>query len=203
VKVELHCHTSRYSACAVASPREMLAAYAAAGFGAVYLTEHDAVWSAAELDELRAAWPKLQVFGGLEREIRNRNCQHVLVLGTSDSAYLSIGDEAELIARARAEGHLTVLAHPCRWPGADAMLDAGILPDALEARSGNQDAEMGRLSERTAARLGLRAVNAADAHRTEAAGTFWIETDRPMRLADDIRQIVLAGAYRNCLAEGR
>ena len=58
MKVELHLHTSRYSACAVCRPAEMMNGLIARGYEAVYITEHDAVWETAELNDLRRQFPQ-------------------------------------------------------------------------------------------------------------------------------------------------
>lgn len=202
MKIELHSHTSRYSGCAKGDPDEMMAAYVAAGYGAVYITEHDSVWSDVELRVLRDAWPQLRIFPGVERTIygAGSSMQHILVLGSNDPSYLKIATDRELLDRARGEGHLVVLAHPFRWQGAAAMLSAGLAPDAMEARSCNSSAEQGAVAEEMADRLDIPTVHAADAHATSMIGRFWIETDEPLGEGDDIRRIVLAREYRNCAA---
>ncbi len=197
MKTELHLHTSLYSACAAHSPKKMLSRLLKRGYQAVFITEHDAVWRNEELKELRGRFGGLRIFPGVELSLGPDGGQHVLVLGTNDPEYLSL-DEAGVLEKARAEGHLTVLAHPFRWRGAGAMLDRGLLPDALEQKTCNHDIVRARLSAIAAERLGLRVVNTSDAHHVEALDRFWIETDRPIEAADDIRGIVVAGEYENC-----
>jgi predicted metal-dependent phosphoesterase TrpH len=180
----------------------MMEAYVAAGYDAVYITEHDMVWPDAELNELRAAWPQLRIFPGVERTLwgSGSEMQHVVILGANDPTYLKIAGDRELIDRARRDGRLAVLAHPFRWRGAAAMFAAGVTPDALEARSCNSDAEQGARAEQTAGRMGIPTVHAADAHSTAMVGHFWIETAEPLNEPNDIRRIVLARAFRNCMA---
>ncbi len=142
VKVELHCHTSRYSGCARAAPEEMLKALIEAGYGAVYLTEHDTVWPEDTLSELQERFPEISVFPGVELTVGTSDFAHLLVLGTNDPSYLDVQDKWEVVARARSEGHLTVLAHgftPLDTPDSTSLLDSGWLPDAMEHRTGNQD----------------------------------------------------------------
>jgi hypothetical protein len=196
MKVELHMHTRQYSACAAHAPKKMLSRLRKLGYDAVYLTEHDAVWPDEELQALRERFPRLRVFPGVELSLGPDGTQHLLVLGTNDEEYLRL-DEAGAIARARDEGHLTVLAHPFRWQGAADMLDEGLLPDALEQKTCNHDLVRARLSGIAAEKLSLRLVNSSDAHHADALGHYWIETSRPVEEADDIRAIVLEGAYEN------
>jgi len=201
MKVELHCHTSRYSACARATPAEMMERLARLDYEAVFLTEHDAVWSDWELDQLRAGHPRVRIFPGVELSVGCEHVLHLLVLGTTDRAYLEIRDAGEVLRRAREQGHLTVLAHPFRWPGAAEMLQAGLLPDALEYRTCNHDSRCARMAEEAARRYDLPLVNAGDAHGVDFLDRFWIETDRPLVRGDDVRDIILGGAYRNRVGE--
>jgi len=198
MKVELHCHTSRYSGCATATPAELMERMVQTGYEAVFLTEHDAVWPEWELAQLRDGWPDLRVFGGVELSLPGDPMVHLLVLGTSDPAYLALrADPAAILDKARAEGHLTVLAHPFRWAGAAEMLEAGLLPDALEHLTGNHDAHRAGIAKTQAERLGLPIVNAGDTHGLDFLNRFWIETDRPLAKPDDIRAAVLNRAYAN------
>ncbi len=48
MKVELHLHTTRYSGCAVATGGELMERMVEIGYEAVFITEHDAVWSDGE-----------------------------------------------------------------------------------------------------------------------------------------------------------
>ena len=199
IKVELHLHTSRYSACAAASPRQMMARLVRLGCDAAYITEHDSVWSDLELAELRAEFPGLLIFPGLELTLGDIFFQHLLVLGTNDPAYLGFSSPVPALAKARAAGHLTVLAHPFRYDRAAAMLDDGNLPDAIEYHTCNHDAKAAERSEIVAEELELPLVNASDAHNLGFLGRFWIETARPIVGASDIRGIILDGAYTNCM----
>jgi len=137
MKVELHLHTSRYSGCAVNSPEEMMTGLIAAGYEAVFITEHAAVWPIEELDELRGKFPQLRIFGGVELYVGSH---HLLVLGTSDASYLDICDDAPaVLEKARRASHLTVLAHPFRWEEGFEMLYESLRPDAIEYCTCNHD----------------------------------------------------------------
>ncbi len=157
MKVELHCHTSRYSGCATATPAELLKRMAETGYEAVYLTEHDTVWSDWEIAQLQAGFPTIRVFPGIERSIGSEPARHIVILGTNDRGYLELKTEADVLKKARDEGNLTVLAHPLRWGGGEEMLQAGNVPDALEYRTGNHDVSLaGRAeAERTAGRTAV------------------------------------------------
>jgi len=169
------------------------------GYDAVYITEHDAVWPEEDLEYVGRKFPWMRIFGGVERTIKTdetHNC-HVLVLGTSDEAYLKISDARVLLDTARRQGHLTVLAHPFRWPGGDKILRDSLRPDALEWRTPNHNEEAGQESRKYSASFRIPLVNSGDVHATAMIGRFWIETNHDLEAPDDIRRIVLSGAYYN------
>lgn len=201
LKIELHQHTSRYSPCAKATPQEMIAHLVETGYDAVYLTEHDAVWGEGELAELAGQFPAIRIFPGVEvgtMPVTGERLQHLLVLGTHDRGYVDLAEHPDqIVARAREDGCLTVLAHPFRWPGSSQMLAEGVRPDAMEAHTGNHDALGAQQALLAADSLGIPAVNAGDVHRLEFIDRFWIETDRPLVEARDIRHIIVNGLYRN------
>jgi len=199
MKVELHLHTSRYSACAIHAPHEMIARLIETGYEAVYITEHDAVWRDDDLEDLRAEFPAIRIFPGVELTLGS---QHLLVLGTTDPAYLSLGAERAALEKARRENHLTVLAHPFRWAGSSVMLGGDMLPDAIEYYTANHEPGMAGISRAESIRLKLPLVNASDAHSMDMIAHYWIETHRPVRRADDIRRIVLSGQYELRTAAG-
>ncbi len=202
MKVELHLHTSRYSGCSIVSPSDAMAAAIRRGYDAVFITEHDSVWADSELNALREQFPELRIFPGVELSILSDYSQHLLVLGTNDPAYLERADDpATILSMARSAEHLTVLAHPCRWPGGDDMLREGHLPDAVEFQTGNQHDLAAVRAEGLAAAHSLPAVNAGDVHAEEMLGRCWIETHEDFPDAAGLRRLVLAGAYDNRIAE--
>ena len=79
-----------------------------AGYDAVYLTEHDAVWDVAELAELQGQFPAIRIFPGVEvgtMPLTGQRVQHLLVLGTHDAGYIDLAEQpAQIVARARRAG---------------------------------------------------------------------------------------------------
>jgi len=202
MKIELHLHTNRYSACAVHSPREMTRALIEAAYEAVFITEHDAVWTDMELDELQSEFHEIKIFPGVEISIGPNFAQHLLVLGTNDRTYLRLPHAEDIVRRARGEGHLTILAHPFRWEGGAELLNGEALPDAMEAHTNNHSPECAARALAESANLDMAAVNTGDTHSREKVNRFWIETARPLKKPDDIRKIILANAYENCAEAG-
>ena len=198
MRIELHLHTSRYSACATATASQLMEQMIRIGYEAVYITEHDAVWSDREIEQVQLGYPDIRIFPGVELSIGPELLKHLVVLGTNDPAYLALRDDpAGILAKARDEGHLTILAHPFRWEGAEEMFQAGLLPDALEYRTGNHSPSEAKVAEAASATYGLPLVNAGDVHSPRFLDRFWIETDRPVHKADDIRRAVMNRAYVN------
>ena len=199
MKIELHCHTSRYSACCRATPAELMERMIQIGYETVYITEHDTVWSEREIEQLQQGFPDIRIFPGVELSTGPKRMQHLLVLGTTDPAYVRLDDAAEILKKARDEGHLTVLAHPFRWEGGAEILDKGLVPDAIEYCTTHHAPEEAKIAAKVAAGLGLPMVNVGDVHGLDFLNRFWIETDRPLLKAGDIRTAVLNRAYANCV----
>jgi len=197
MKVELHLHTSRYSACSKATPAELMERLIQTGYEAVFITEHNAVWSDREIEQLQQGFPDILIFGGVELSTGPEGMQHLLVLGTTDPEYTRISDVAEILEKAHDEGHLTVLAHPYRWEEGADMLDNGLMPDAIEYRTCNHPPQCAKIAAEIAAGLGMPTVNTGDVHSLGFVNRFWIETDRALVKAADIRTAVLNRAYVN------
>lgn len=177
----------------------MLEGLIQAGYGAVFLTEHDSVWPAEDIADLQERFPAIGVFPGVEL---SRGGCHVVVLGSGDPAYLAMRNAMAVLDHARAIGDLTILAHPYRWEGGDDILREGLRPDAIEYRTCNVQAEQAERAMAKARELSLAAVNASDAHGVGFLDQFWIETNRPLKTAKDIRGVVISGEYANCSRSG-
>ena len=202
MKVELHLHTSRYSACSIDTPETLMHELIDAGYEAVFITEHDAVWSPSEIDELQEAFPEIMIFPGVELSLGTHASMHLVVLGTTDPDYAAFRyNQATALEKAQSHGNLTILAHPFRWTGGAALLDRWHVPDALELRTCNHDAKMAERSRCEAKRLGIRLVNCGDIHARQMVNRFWIETHVPLRAANDIHDIIINGQYDLCMRE--
>jgi predicted metal-dependent phosphoesterase TrpH len=203
MKVELHCHTSRYSPCAGATPAELMERMVGLDYEAVYITEHNAVWLDEELEQLQAGFPEIRVYPGVELTVGDDWALHLLILGSNDPAYLRCRRAEEALERAADDGCLAILAHPFRWGGAEELLTSGVLPHALEYQTPNHsESELQQLASEAAESHGLPLVNSGDVHSTSMLQRFWIETDRPVHNARDIRRIVLNRHYVNCVGRG-
>ena len=66
MKVDIHCHTSKYSPCAGQSPENMVEAAIRRKMDGVVITEHDVLWKKEELEDLRNKYPQIVILNGVE-----------------------------------------------------------------------------------------------------------------------------------------
>lgn len=197
MKIELHCHTSRYSGCSDARPQAIMEHLIHCGYGAVFITEHDAIWSHWELADLQMDFPELRIFSGMELAVGEDRRSHLLILGTEDRSYQRIPTTREILQRADEENHLTILAHPFRWAPQPELLEGDVLPDAIEWHTCNHTGELPDKSQEAALRLSLPLVNAGDTHAPVMANRFWIETAEKIDDPGHLRDLILGGEYKN------
>lgn len=132
---ETHCHCSRCSACAVSDPRELVAAYAAAGYAGLVLTDHF-IWGNTCVDaalpwkvrmqryydaflEAKAAARGLDfdvIFGiehayGHGKEVLIYGVELPFLLENPDIPEISL---EELVERVHRQGGVVIQAHPYR-----------------------------------------------------------------------------------------
>src|SRR5436305_12650066 len=88
MKFDLHLHTTRHSPDSRMDPLVMLRRAEELGLDGVVITEHDWLWTEAELDVLRALHPGLVVLAGIEVSAREG---HFLVYGVHDPFALPRG----------------------------------------------------------------------------------------------------------------
>src|ERR1700681_2341534 len=81
MKFDLHMHTTRHSPDSQMDPLGMCRRAREIGLDGVVITEHDWLWTEAELEELRAAAPGLVVLAGIEVSAQEG---HFLAYGVSD-----------------------------------------------------------------------------------------------------------------------
>ncbi|MCK5113986.1 MAG: PHP domain-containing protein [Phycisphaerae bacterium] len=200
MKVELHCHTSRFSLCAVNTPDEMLARLVEEKYDAVFLTEHDALWSPQDIAFMQKRHPKIKIFPGLElthHHDEGEGISHILILGTTDASFLFITDPEAIIAHAKKSDCLTIVAHPYRWTGADEFLKSSTLPDAMEGLTPNHSPRNAVLAHQAGKQLSLPIVNTSDAHAAKFIGRYWIETNIDFETPQQLREIIVAREYKN------
>jgi predicted metal-dependent phosphoesterase TrpH len=189
MKFDLHIHTTRHSPDSVLDPFEMLEQAREIGLDGVVITEHDWLWTADELDELRTAAPDLVVLAGIEVSTRQG---HFLVYGVKNPFKTPAGiDVADLCREMHRQGGAVVAAHPFRWGQRfhDILKNNRPELDGLEMMSSNMDPDCRRRTLEVQHRLGVAGLGNSDAHDVNTLGFCYTEFDAAVR---DVRDLVEA-----------
>ncbi len=190
--LDLHAHTSAYSTDSNLSPIELIELAAARGLDGIVLTEHDAIWPAADLVRL-SAQQDFVVLPGVEA---TTELGHVLVYGLP--AWDSRAHSAPELRRLCDEsGALMFLAHPTR-DGAPRLSPQQMseLFDGLEGINGSDGPSRGRANRRTDGGLRLPPIGGSDAHAAHEVGLAATQFDADVRSVDDLLRELRAGRYR-------
>lgn len=169
MRYDFHVHTSRYSPCADSSAEEMCEAAIRRGLHGIALTEHDAWWPRSEVRELRAAYPQLRIYRGIEYDY---DLRHFLVFLPSEAivSFRKPRTAPALSEAVQREGGAMIWAHPFRFhhrlpPWIDEMR-----LDGVEVGSCNTDPYMERMARDWATAHGLRWFRNSDAHHKTMIG---------------------------------
>lgn len=195
--VDLHVHTSRYSACGKATGEEMMAMALERGLDAVTITEHNAVWTDDEIKALRAAFPALRIFRGIE--VNAAEEEDLLVYGMPNPEALAGRQSiSTVVQRVREEGGAVVVAHPLRYRDTIAEALLATPPDACEGWSMNICAfqRPGIRSFQEKAGCGL--VAASDAHTADALGIYALSFNADIHDERDLANAIRQRAYTPC-----
>src|SRR5262249_4510993 len=113
MKFDLHMHTTRHSPDSMMDPLVLVQRARELGLAALLITEHDWLWTEAELEDLRTAAAGLVVLAGIEVSAREG---HFLVYGVHNPFAFPQGmGVAALCREVHAQGGAVVAAHPFRW----------------------------------------------------------------------------------------
>jgi predicted metal-dependent phosphoesterase TrpH len=190
MKFDLHMHTSRHSPDSVMDPFAMLRQAREVGLDGVVITEHDWLWTEAELDELRARAEGLVVLAGIEVTTRRG---HFLAYGVHDPFALPHGiGVAELCREVHRQGGAVVAAHPFRWgqPFLDIMRDEQPELDGLELMTSNMDPECRRRAAEVHRQRPLAGMGSSDAHSEETLGCCYTEFGATIRDGHDLVEAI-------------
>jgi len=206
VKVDLHTHTTRYSACSRMTPEELVAEARRSGLDAIVITEHNRAWDPKELAELSGAG--LLVLGGVEVSTREGDC---LVFapdldgvggpgGAGAEVTGGLGRDATLetlATEAHLRGGLAFLAHPFRTTLDQHRRSLGRPLDGLERETCNSFGRLEReAAEAVALAGGLHLITGSDAHKADMVGCFYVELEQPVGDVSELVRELQRGAYR-------
>ena len=175
MKFDLHMHTTRHSPDSVMDPFALCRRARVIGLDGVVITEHDWLWTEAELDVLRKMHPELVILAGVEVSAYEG---HFLVYGVTNPFAVPRGVRVAALCReVRAQGGAVVAAHPFRWgqPFAEILERENPDLDGLELMTSNMDADCRRRAAEVRARRSLAGLGSSDAHREETLGVCYTE----------------------------
>lgn len=189
--IDLHCHTSRFSACSSLAPEALAIAARRAGLDALCFTEHDRLWPKADLDQL-AAETGILLLRGVEV---TTEAGHVLVFGLDSlppGAFFARG----LVAAVREAGGLVVLAHPAR-SGQPALAggEVATLFDAVEVLNGSDGPGQNRAAVALARHTPLPGIAGSDCHSPSEVGTVATVLPRPVATERELVEVLRLGSH--------
>jgi predicted metal-dependent phosphoesterase TrpH len=201
--IDLHAHTWPRSHDSRLSPDDLIVRAKAAGLDAIVFTEHDAVWDASSVAELRAKHDFL-VLAGIE--ITMEDDGHMLVFGIDRYVY----GARELAEYVRQCDGVMVWAHPYRrqlprFCRSDEEYEAALQRAArnelyqgvraLETVNGRGSYEENAFSRRLGERMGLPETAGTDSHRLEDVGKCTTYFERPIRNERELVAELQAGRF--------
>jgi predicted metal-dependent phosphoesterase TrpH len=192
MKFDLHIHTTLHSPDSAMDPEAMVRRAQELGLDGVVITEHDWLWSEAELADLRARADGLVVLGGIEVSAEEG---HFLVHGVRDPFAFPRGiGVAELCRRVHAQGGAVVAAHPFRWgqPFDEILRTERPELDGLELMTNNMDDDLRRQAVRVWKDTGLAGLGSSDAHEVRTLAVCYTEFDADIRTGADLAAAIRA-----------
>ncbi len=191
-RFDLHIHTTRYSPDSEINPFLLMRRAKSLNLTGIVITEHDHLWPEAELAELRAATPEVQVYGGAEVSAMEG---HFLVYGIQSLDRLPKGIAlAELCKEVHKQGGVVIAAHPYRWgQDFDALLKESPALDGVEVMSKNiEAAHESKITELWRNRRWAGLGN-SDAHQIDQLGCCYTEFNVPIRSFGDLIKALQKG----------
>jgi predicted metal-dependent phosphoesterase TrpH len=192
MKFDLHMHTTRHSPDSVMDPLALVRRARQIGLGGVVITEHDWLWTEAELEELRAVADGLVVLAGVEVTAREG---HFLAYGVRNPFAVPRGiGVADLCREVHRQGGAVVAAHPFRWgqPFDDILSRERPELDGLELMTNNMDEECRRRAAEVHRAKGWAGLGSSDAHSEDVLGICYTEFDDPIGEMPDLVRAIRA-----------
>jgi predicted metal-dependent phosphoesterase TrpH len=193
MKFDLHMHTTRYSPDSVMDPFRLVRRARQVGLDGVVISEHDWLWTEAELEELRAADPGLIVLAGMEVSCREG---HFLAYGVQDPSVVPHGiGVAALCREIHRQGGAVVAAHPFRWaqPFGEILRHEQPALDGLELMTSNMDADCRRRAAEVHRQSKLAGLGSSDAHAEDVLGICYTDIAGAIRNMGDLVTALRAG----------
>ncbi len=207
--IDLHVHTSPASPCSSASVDALIEEAKRIGLDGICLTDHNHVWDATRVEELRQKHGFLVLRGN---EITT-NQGDVLVFGL-DKNIQGIIDLKELRREVDEANGFMIVAHPFRGFLVVGVDEAGLTPekamerplfnyvDAVEILNGKVTDKENDFALTVTEGLGLSGTGGSDAHEVEEVGMYATEFYEEIRNEQDLVEALKSGAYSPITFQG-
>ncbi|MEQ8169562.1 MAG: PHP domain-containing protein [Candidatus Eremiobacterota bacterium] len=178
MKIDIHCHTSKYSPCSEQTPEEMIERAIRREMKGIIITEHQTLWKKEELFTLQEKFPDILILNGVELTVSSDyNTYDVLVYGLAQGyeipkKMLTVEEIFELFEKECA----FVLAHPFRFSRFMSISDNTLGKfHGIEIDSSNFKASTSEMAVKLSERLNIPGTTASDSHSTKTTGLWYIE----------------------------
>jgi predicted metal-dependent phosphoesterase TrpH len=200
--IDLHIHNAPASPCSSASVDQMIAAAKNLGLDGICLTDHNHVWDAMQVEELR----QKHGFTVLRGNEITTDQGDVVVFGLEKEIQGIITLDA-LRQEVSAVGGVIILAHPFRGFLTFNVAELGLTPekaaardlfqyvDAVEVLNGKVTEEENNLAAEVAQILGLPVTGGSDAHEVEEVGLYATRFAASIRNEQELVSALREGDY--------
>ncbi len=194
--IDMHLHTSEYSACASSPVKDQIRTALQHGLNAVFITDHMKLFPEDRLVKLRKKFPEIKIFQGIEVTVQGRGWEDFVVLGIHDP-YID-GDKwtyRDLYKYVRMNKGYLIHAHPYRFTDKICCNTVDYPPDAVEVMSSNLNRSDYSRRMDYAKRINALPVVNSDSHTIRNTGKYytelnqWCETEEEILNALRDRQI--------------
>jgi predicted metal-dependent phosphoesterase TrpH len=200
--LDLHVHTYPASPCSSASLEDLVEEARRIGLNGICLTDHNHVWSEAEVEALRRKHGFLILRGN---EVTT-NQGDILVFGL-DRDIQGIIDLRDLRREVDEAGGFMIVAHPFRGFLVVGVDQAGLTPekamerplfdyvDAVEVLNGKVTEKENAFALEVTEGLGLPGTGGSDAHEAAEVGVYATEFHAEIRNERDLVEALRSGSY--------
>lgn len=192
--IEMHCHTSRHSACSIIDPVTMVNQVMNRRLQGMVLTEHHYLWTPREISRLKEEAETPDFFLILSGQEVGTDMGHVLVYG----ADRTIGEEMSLKKLRSAFPHAALVwAHPLRYgkkPDKRSLTHSML--DGVEIFNTNHSPLENYHALKLWHEHKFTAISGSDAHAQNTAGMLPTLFDHPVETMEDLVTEIKKGRCR-------
>jgi len=204
MRIDLHVHTSEYSACSFSTEREQIERAIARGLDGIAFTEHGIQREQSCINRLNKKYAPFKIFTGVEVNVIGSR-EDVLVIGVPEMTaynggrreYNSIWEYKDLYKFVRKNGGFIAIPHPFRYADEVRIDVARFLPDALELKSQNIDPGREHLITAFAKELGVKTMVASDSHHINNTGMHHLVLHNAVQTDADLVRELRSGRYEH------